>query len=144
MVDLNIFNADLVTEVDPTFDISFTDIVNAYKEVFSDYDVGNINIIFVKREYINELNKEYRNIDAPTDVLSFEIENGISEIYICPEFVYDSFQGDGYEEEILRLIIHGTLHILGYDHLQSMNDNPKEDMFILQEELLLKLKKLCS
>jgi ssRNA-specific RNase YbeY (16S rRNA maturation enzyme) len=45
---------------------------------------------------------------------------------------------------MLRLIIHGTLHILGYDHTESLNDSPNEEMFKVQEELLLRFKKLCS
>lgn len=140
---VEIFNDNLVTDVDPTFDISFEDIKKAYIEIFSKYEIDNINIVFVKSEYIKELNKRYREIDAPTDVLSFEIKKGSCEIYICPEFVYESFQGDAYEEEILRLIIHGTLHILGYDHLRSMNDAPEEEMFKVQESLLFKFKNIC-
>jgi probable rRNA maturation factor len=143
-ITIEIFNETLVTEVEPTFNISFTDIEDAYKKLFSDYDIENINIVFVKPDYIKELNRRYREIDAPTDVLSFEIEKGKGEIYICPEFVYESFRENEYEEEILRLVIHGTLHILGYDHLESMNDSPQEEMFKIQEELLLKFKKLCS
>lgn len=140
---VEIFNENFVTEVEPTFNISFDDIKNAYTKIFSDYELDSINIVFVRPEYIQELNNRYRQIDAPTDVLSFEIEKGSGEIYICPEYVYESFKEDLYEEEILRLVIHGTLHIVGYDHTESMNDSPDEEMFKVQEELLVRFKKLC-
>ena len=142
-ISVEIFNDNLVTEAEPTFNISFEDIQKAYKKVFSESGIENINIVFVKPEYIQDLNNQYRHIDAPTDVLSFKLEDGNGEIYICPEYVYQSFQEDEYEEEILRLIIHGTLHILGHDHTESMNDSPDEEMFKIQEELLLKFKRLC-
>ncbi|OGC36679.1 rRNA maturation RNase YbeY [candidate division WS6 bacterium RIFOXYD1_FULL_33_8] len=131
--------------MEPTFNISFDDISKAFKKIFEDTPLEKINIVFVTSEYIQQLNKQYRNIEAPTDVLSFKISEDMkeSEIYICPEYVYESFKGDSFEEEILRLIVHGTLHILGYDHKESLNDSPNEDMFVLQEELLLKFKKLC-
>lgn len=143
-ISLQIFNKELICEVEPTFSISFDDIEKAYERIFSEYSLEEINIVFVEPEYIQDLNKRYREIDAPTDVLSFNIEDGRKgEIYISPEYVYKSFQGDAFEEEILRLIIHGTLHILGQDHTESMNDSPNEKMFLLQEELLVRLKKIC-
>lgn len=144
-LQVEIFNTDLILDVEPTFGISFDDIRDGYIKIFSDYGIEGVNIVFVKSEYIQELNSQYRDIDAPTDVLSFNVEeNKEGEIYICPEYVYGNFKGDAFEEEILRLIIHGTLHILGYDHTESMNDSPNEGMFKIQEELLLKYKKICS
>jgi len=145
-MQLDIFNKELVQGIEPTFDISFDDILNGYKKIFQETDLENINIVFVTSSYIQELNMKYREIDAPTDVLSFQISDDgkDGEIYISPEFVYESFKGNEFEEELLRLIIHGTLHILGHNHKESLNDNPNEEMFKLQEELLLKYKKICS
>ena len=145
-ISIDIFNFDTVSDIEPTFNISLEDIKRAYEEIFAESPLDSVNVIFVKSEHIQELNKEYRDIDAPTDVLSFNIEQNSSagEIYISPEYVYESFQEDAFEEEILRLLIHGTLHILGHDHTESMNDSPNEEMFKIQEELLLKFKKICS
>jgi len=143
-ISLQIFNEEMVSEVEPTFNISFEDIARAYKKVFAGDDLEEINIVFVEPEYIQNLNNQYREIDAPTDVLSFGLDDTKKgEIYISPEYVYQSFQGDKFEEEILRLIIHGTLHILGQDHTESMNDSPNEKMFLQQEELLVRFKKIC-
>lgn len=145
-MQLDILNKELVEKVEPTFDISFDDIYSGYFELFKDFDIDNINIVFVKSEYIHNLNMKYRGIDAPTDVLSFEISDikKGGEIYISPEYVYENFKNEEFEEEILRLIIHGTLHILGYDHSDSMDESLGEEIFKIQEELLLKYKKICS
>jgi len=143
-MQLDIFNKELVKEVEPTFDISFDDIYNGYFEIFKSLDIDSVNIVFVKSEDIHELNMKYRGMNTPTDVLSFSQSDKQGEIYISPEFVYTSFKGDEFEQEILRLIIHGTLHILGYDHKESMNDSLEEEMFRVQEELLLKYIKICS
>ena len=144
-MQLEIFNKELVQEIEPMFNISFDEIYSGYIEIFKSTDIKDINIVFVSSEYIRELNEKYRHIDSPTDVLSFPIsnDNRSGEIYISPEYVFENFNGDEFEEEILRLIIHGTLHILGYDHKESLEDSPNEEMFKLQEELLLKYKKIC-
>jgi probable rRNA maturation factor len=143
---LNIFNKELVSQIEPTFGLSFDDIYEGYIRLFKEYELGDINIVFVEKEYIQELNSKYREIDAPTDVISFKVSEKpkVGEIYICPEYIYDSFQEELFEDEILRLIIHGTLHILGYEHEESLNDSPNEEMFVVQENLLLKYKKICS
>ena len=145
-MQLKILNTELLSQVDPTFNISVEDIRNGYYKLFEKYSLGNVNIVFVKSEYIRDLNKRFRDIDASTDVLSFKIskEGSDVDIYICPEYSFDLLGSEKFEEEILRLIIHGTLHILGYDHRESLNESPNEQMFVEQEELLLKYKKICS
>ncbi|HOK59453.1 MAG TPA: rRNA maturation RNase YbeY, partial [Candidatus Dojkabacteria bacterium] len=109
-----------------------------YKEIFKGSKLENINVVFVQPKYIENLNKQYRGIDLVTDVLSFNLSSGDGEIYICPAYVYESFKNSDFEEEILRLIIHGTLHILGYNHKGSLNDSSNEEMFKLQEDLIIK------
>lgn len=98
-----------------------------------------INVVFVNSKYIKGLNKEYRGIDKVTDVLSFSIneEALLGEIYICPEYVEKEIEFP-FEEEIVRLIIHGILHLLGYDHTVELNENTKisEEMFVKQEKIL--------
>lgn len=103
------------------------------------------NIIFVSNEEIHNINKEYRNTDRVTDVISFALEDN-------PDVVYDSFRllGDIYialdvaysqaieynhsnEREICFLATHGLLHLLGYDH---MTIEEEKEMFSIQEELL--------
>ena len=135
---LNIFNWEILKDTEESFSLSIQAIKQGYKEIFKGSKLENINIVFVQPKYIQKLNKQYRGIDLVTDVLSFNISSGDGEIYICPTYVYESFKGSDFEEEILRLIIHGTLHILGYNHKGSLDDSPNEEMFKLQEDLIIK------
>ena len=107
-------------------------------------DNVEFNIIFVDREKIHEINREYRNIDRETDVISFALEDDpdieldhriLGDIYICIEKAYEQAEEYGHSRlrEISFLMIHGLLHLLGYDHME------KEDeivMFSKQEEIL--------
>lgn len=94
-----------------------------------------VNLILTDNEYIKTINSEYRGKDTPTDVISFAyrddpfpiIDNSMEElgdIYISLEKA--SEQAVEYEvtpaEELKRLIIHGVLHLLGYDHELSEQD----------------------
>ena len=103
------------------------------------------NIIIVDNDYIHKLNKEYRGIDRPTDVISFALEDEIDnvkldfrvlgDIYISLDKTYE--QAKLYNHSFLRelsfLTIHGLLHLLGYDHIQKEDE---EVMFKKQDELL--------
>ena len=95
-----------------------------------------LNIIFVDRLRMKDLNKKYRDRDTETDVLSFAYEDGdcnfsigqesivIGEIIISPEVAFENSRNvdiDGFgfwdfRREIMLLIIHGILHIYSYDH----------------------------
>jgi len=135
---LNIFNWEILKGTEVSFSLPIQAVKQGYKEIFKGSKLENINVVFVQSKYIQNLNKQYRGIDLVTDVLSFNISSGDGEIYICPTYVYESFKGSDFEEEILRLIIHGTLHILGYNHKGSLNDSSNEEMFKLQEDLIIK------
>ena len=103
------------------------------------------NIIFVSSEKIHKINKEYRNVDRVTDVISFALEDNLDieyndfrllgDIYICVDKMYE--QADLYNHSVLRemcfLTTHGLLHLLGFDH---MEEDEEKIMFSLQEELL--------
>jgi len=144
-MQLEIFNTEVLKKTFPEFKPSVEQIQGGYFEVFKGYNLENINTVFVDNKYIQKLNKEYRGVNTPTDVLSFKLDDSRNdgEIYISGEYVYKSYKGKKFVEEILRLIIHGTLHILGYDHLDSLDANPNEEMFKLQEKLLLKYIQKC-
>lgn len=103
------------------------------------------NVIIVDNEYIHKLNLNYRGIDRPTDVISFALEdnkdfnpNGIrilGDIYISIDKVYEQAKEYGHSNlrEICFLMIHGFLHLLGYDHMEK---NEEKIMFDKQEEIL--------
>lgn len=103
------------------------------------------NVIIVDNERIHEINREYRNVDRETDVISFAMEDNmdvkyddfrlLGDIYIS----YDKTKSQALEyghsvlREICFLATHGILHLLGYDHMES---DDEVEMFKLQDELL--------
>lgn len=103
------------------------------------------NVIMVDNDSIHKINKEYRNIDTPTDVITFALEDNklidipnvrmLGDIYISYDKVISQAleYNHSKEREICFLGVHGLLHLLGYDH---MNKKDEEKMFNLQKELL--------
>ena len=103
------------------------------------------NIIIVDNTYIHELNKNYRGIDRPTDVISFALEDNkdfvdvghrvLGDIYISIDKAKEQAIEYGHDlrREICFLAVHGFLHLLGYDH---MKEEDEKIMFSLQEEIL--------
>lgn len=103
------------------------------------------NVIIVDNDYIHKLNKEYRGIDRPTDVISFALEDSddliesnlriLGDIYISIDKVYEQAREYGHSNlrEICFLMIHGFLHLLGYDHMEEAEE---KKMFAKQEEIL--------
>lgn len=103
------------------------------------------NIIFVSSEEIHKINKEYRNVDRITDVISFALEDNkdisykdfrlLGDIYIAIEVAYSQAleYNHSTEREVCFLSTHGLLHLLGYDH---MKEEDEKIMFEKQKELL--------
>ena len=89
------------------------------------------NIIIVDNEKIHEINREYRNVDRETDVISFAMEDNmdieyedfrlLGDIYISIDKCYEQALEYGHSRvrEICFLATHGILHLLGYDHMDS-------------------------
>ena len=103
------------------------------------------NIILVDNTYIHNLNKEYRNIDRETDVITFALEDNeevdenehrlLGDIYISVDKAKSQAleYKHSFKREICFLAVHGFLHLLGYDHMK-----PEEEkiMFSKQDEIL--------
>jgi len=85
----------------------------------------NLSVAFVSSAEIKKLNRKYRRRNKPTDVLSFgetpESKLNISEVVICPEIVKKNAKEFGviFEEELVKMLVHGILHVLGYEHEKS-------------------------
>lgn len=99
-------------------------------------DCASIN--FVSKEEIHKLNKKYRDIDKPTDVLSFEaedIDGDLGDIFICADVAYENSQkfNTSLNSELELLIVHGMLHLCGYDHI---SDDEAKIMENKEEEIL--------
>lgn len=103
----------------------------------------DIELIVVKNDEIQELNKEYRNIDKPTDVLSFPMNFEVIDmpllgsIVISTDFVQEKAKEfkHSFNEEFTLLFIHGLLHLLGFDHEIDNGEHR-----LKEEELIEKFK----
>ena len=100
-----------------------------------------ISLLITDDETIRKYNKEYRNKDRATDVLSFPMEDDIILGDVAISFETAKRQSEEAEinidREVAFLFIHGLLHLLGYDHETRQED--EEEMFALQEKILKKL-----
>ncbi|HOJ49764.1 MAG TPA: rRNA maturation RNase YbeY [Spirochaetota bacterium] len=100
--------------------------------------VFEISIVFCNNEFITELNKKYRGKDYPTDVLSFEgIDNFLGDIVISIEKANEQ-KNESLKKEIEDLLIHGILHLLGYDH--EKNEEEYIKFFNIQKNILENIK----
>lgn len=137
---IEIHNWEILKKYIPEITFSETKLLKTLQKHFSVYNILELGIIFVEDEYIHSLNKEYRKKDYVTDVLSFSIttEPLIGEVYIAPCYVSKNTPKDELVENILRNIIHGVLHIVGYDHKEYFTEETekKEKMFVKQEGIL--------
>lgn len=101
-----------------------------------------ISILLTTDEEIGELNSRYRDIDKPTDVLSFPMEDAelLGDVVVSYERVLEQATRFGVtnDEELSRLLIHGTLHLLGFEHEHGGKEAAK--MKKREEELLAVLK----
>ena len=130
-----------------------------YESVFNDLAVKVFNHLHLLDEYlvdvnvvdnqfIHQINKDYRGVDRPTDVISFAFlddkdetmivgQNQISLGTILISFEKAEEQANEYKHSLRRemsfLFVHGLLHLLGYDH---MTEEDEKKMFALQDEIL--------
>ena len=140
---------------------SFDESLNDYQSVYESLVVKTlkhlglefdpyISVTFVDNEFIHKINREYRKIDRPTDVISFAFMDGdenkdrifhskqmvvLGEIYISFDKAREQATAYGHslDRELKFLFVHGLLHLLGYDHMTAEDE---KIMFSLQEEIL--------
>lgn len=112
-------------------------------KVLNGFDVQNpvIAILFTNDEKMQSLNKLWRNIDKPTNVLSFpniDTDFVLGDIALGYEYCENEakLQNKSFENHLTHLIIHGVLHLLGYDHI---DENEAEEMESLEKEILATL-----
>ena len=82
----------------------------------------DLSIVFVGKTKIHSLNKSYRGINKPTDILSFSLSKNAGEIFICEEAAKKKAKEFEmtYKDFLPFLLIHGLVHLLGYDHGNTM------------------------
>ena len=139
-------NTYLITDL-VNVDFSYEYLDDVIKKVLKHEHVKNayFGIIFVDLKEIQRINKEYRGIDSVTDVISFALEDTsdniqidmriLGDIYVCiPKMIEQAnTYGHSIKRELSFLVVHGLLHLLGYDH---MNEEEEKIMFKLQELIL--------
>lgn len=110
---------------------------------------AEVSLSIVDRDAIHKLNKDYRDVDRETDVLSFPLdEEGydnegnpiilLGDIVICLDVAEDQANDFGHslEREMMYLICHSTLHLLGYDHIE---EDDKREMRAKEKEVMKNL-----
>ncbi len=109
---------------------------------------GEVSVSFVDAEEIHRLNRMYREVDSPTDVLSFPLLEDISEagdreyllgdVVICTDIAKEQAKeyGHGFKREVVYLFVHSMFHLLGYDH---MEEDEKKEMRTAEEEIMEEL-----
>ena len=137
MISINNLTDEKLKEIDELDD--YTKYLIKYMNIDASFSV-----IIVDNEKIHEINKQYRGIDRPTDVISFALEEDedyevkmrlLGDIYISIDKVYEQAKeyGHSVKRELFFLVTHGFLHLLGYDHMEKKDE---EVMFSLQEKIL--------
>jgi len=115
---------------------------------FEDFTADcEVSVTFTDNDKIHALNREYRNVDRPTDVLSFPLYEGndlgqafgpvaLGDIVLSLEKAKSQAEeyGHSFEREVAFLTVHSTLHLLGYDHETSEED--EKDMFARQNAIM--------
>ena len=104
-------------------------------------DDAKIDFILKDREFLNSLKKKYFKMDVYTDVMAFNLgdnKNIDGEVYISIEDVLENSKlySNTFNEEFSRIVIHGLLHLLGYD---DKTKKEKDNMTLLEEKYLLLL-----
>ncbi len=109
-------------------------------QISLDYlDLKNVSlsIIFLSSEEMSIYNNKYKKSNFSTDVLSFpsEIDNDLGDIFICEENILNnaSLYNESFISELKRVIIHGILHLIGYN---DKNKFEKDKMWNIQEKIL--------
>lgn len=102
---------------------------------------AEISLALLDDAAIASMNEEYLEHEGPTDVITFAMHEGdeppLGDIYVgVPQAIRQAAEfGATAEEEVLRLAVHGALHVLGYEHPEG-EERVGSEMFIRQEELL--------
>lgn len=135
MIDCNVFLGIKIKKITRKKIIEITRFV-LEKEKKNGVELG---VHLISKNEIKKLNNKYRKINKITDVLSFATEDkknkDLGDIFICPDQIKVQAKEAGilFEEELVRILAHGILHLLGYDHVTSSQE---KIMFSKQEKFV--------
>ncbi|MBC2116662.1 rRNA maturation RNase YbeY [Listeria booriae] len=151
-----VLELDMIDETEDLAPEAFELVENLLQFAAEKLNIQNdseLTVTFVDNARIQEINRDYRDKDQPTDVISFALEEmGDGEVAITwsedmdvPRILGDIIisteqaeeqakeYGHGFDREVGFLALHGLLHLLGYDHIE---DEDEKEMFALQKEVL--------
>ncbi len=150
MTDIEVFTEGTASLEPHVIDGTF--IIDIARKVFTRTKTDNVHVavILTDNELIREINRDFRGKDQPTDVISFayrdepfpvhkEIIEELGDVYISLDKTAEQAAeyGIDFTDELKRLTIHGILHLLGYDHEKSEDD--EKEMSALEQELFLQI-----
>ncbi|PIZ00175.1 rRNA maturation RNase YbeY [bacterium (Candidatus Howlettbacteria) CG_4_10_14_0_8_um_filter_40_9] len=114
MLDLNIIGSHT-----PLKKEEIQTVFNEAVEKYGDKKTGHINLIFVRKDEIRNLNWDFRRKNKATDVLTFIYDDKCAgEILICKDFIKENIRED-LKTDMVKAFIHGILHLRGFDHEKS-------------------------
>jgi probable rRNA maturation factor len=139
LIEANHLHAEVTIDSDHWKSIPdvVTHIFRALNAIQGDEELEIVSILLTSDEKIQQLNRDFRNMDKPTNVLSFpsDEDDYIGDIAIA----YETLEREAKEQDkdfihhFIHMLIHGILHLYGYDH---MNDNDAEKMESLEIKIL--------
>ncbi|MCR6096781.1 rRNA maturation RNase YbeY [Salipaludibacillus agaradhaerens] len=149
---MNRYTIDLFDETEQLTDVEknlVADVLNTALKEENLKEESEVSVTFVTDEHIHQLNREYRDKDQPTDVLSFALNEGDEDISESPATnllgdviisvprakVQAEEYGHDMKRELCFLAVHGFLHLIGYDH---ETEKDEKVMFTKQEDILQK------
>lgn len=106
------------------------------------------DLSFINEMEIKKINNKYRHINKSTDVISFALRDAkttpnsslLGEIFVCPGYINNHlYENFSFDEQILYVCIHGILHLLGYDHINKIDE---KKMNTLQDSIFNNLLKV--
>jgi probable rRNA maturation factor len=113
----------------------YKNLLEILEKLFPELKGMSVNIVFLEEKEMQDLNSDLMGKNEVTDVLSLKVSEEIAEVYISPEYIKKNTKD--FEIEVIRMIIHGILHIQGYEHKGYFDEeNVDEEMFKLQERYL--------
>jgi probable rRNA maturation factor len=145
------FQVDVQNQGEPPYPIDAKLLEDAAGAVLAQHDVhldSSLSVVIADNEFVRALNQQYRGVDSPTDVLSFPADEPPVVIDDEPPYLGDLIIAFPYasaqaareqhdlSDSLALLVVHGTLHLLGYDHDTAEN---RAEMWAAQESALIAL-----
>lgn len=107
-------------------------------------DEGALSVTFLTADEMRELNRQALGRDRPTDVLAFRLDDPqglVGDVYVCPAVAEANAEAADVpvRQELLRLVVHGVLHVLGHDHPEAADARAASPMWATQEAYVAQL-----